>query len=172
MPSYSHHYPAEGTSHADQASREPAKCRAGRTPAGRQQDVMPAVPMPPSWSNKCRVDDGQLPVNLPASPWQSAGRAGQFTPKITRSIVTILPEIRRRIMSRHPPSKRQISPTDKLHAGPSGRLFSNATQKNNNICQLKLPANTIHCACCNTPKTFSSTTNTKLLKMRSEFDVN
>ncbi len=96
MPSYSHHYPAEGTSHADQASREPAKCRAGRTPAGRQQDAMPAGPLPPSWSNKCRIDDGQLPVNLPASSWQSAGRAGQFTPKITRSIATILPEIRRR----------------------------------------------------------------------------
>ena len=44
-------YPAEGTSHADQASRQPAICRAGRTPAGRQvlQTPMPAGPMPPSW---------------------------------------------------------------------------------------------------------------------------
>ena len=31
MPGYSHHYPGGGTSHADQASREPAKCRAGRS---------------------------------------------------------------------------------------------------------------------------------------------
>ncbi len=86
--------PVKGQSrHAHQASKEPAKCRAGRTPAGHQQDVMPAGPMPASWSHKCRIDDGQLSVNLPASPWQNAGRAGQFIPKITRSIATILPEI-------------------------------------------------------------------------------
>ena len=52
--------------------------------------------MPPSWSKKYRIGDRQLPVTLPASPWQSAGRAGQFISKIARSIATIMPEIRRR----------------------------------------------------------------------------
>ena len=76
-------------------------CRPGQQRASE----MPCRPEPvgrqcqqdPGWSNKCRIGDRQLPVNLPASPWQSAGRAGQFIPKIARSIATILPEIRRRI---------------------------------------------------------------------------
>ena len=72
------------------ASEMPCRPDANRTPA-------PAGPMPPSWSKKYRIGDRQLPVTLPASPWQSAGRAGQFIPKIARSIATILPEIRRRI---------------------------------------------------------------------------